>query len=55
MDADPATLNQIGLIKKLAAEINVQVDFNSLDKNSTSILINELAEKKRSQGLKMVK
>lgn len=51
----PSTQNQIALIKKLAAEINVQVVYKDLDKSSASALINELVEKKKTQGLKMAK
>lgn len=45
IDAEPATLNQISLIMQLAAELNIQVNCNDLDKNSASKLIDELAEK----------
>jgi hypothetical protein len=55
MNTEPATLNQIALIKKLAAELNVKVDSSNLNKNSASKLINELAEKKKVQGLRMAK
>lgn len=53
--SEPATLSQIALIKKLATEVNVQVDYNSMDKNLASNLINELAEKKKNQVLRMAK
>ncbi|MDR3595061.1 hypothetical protein [Clostridium sp.] len=52
---DPATLSQISLINKLVAELNIKVNGDNLNKNSASKLINELAEKKKVQGLRMAK
>lgn len=46
MEAEPATISQITLIKRLAAELNVSVDCSGLTKDSASRLISELTEKK---------
>jgi hypothetical protein len=53
MEAEPATLSQITLLKKLIAELNINVEFRGLTKDSASALIGELNDKK--MYLKMVK
>jgi hypothetical protein len=46
MEAELATLSQITLIKKLAAELNEEVECSGLTKDTASRLINDLTEKK---------
>lgn len=55
MEAEPATLSQISLIKKLAAEINEQVDYQGIIKDSASSLIGELTSKKNGRNLRKAK
>lgn len=55
MDIESATLSQISLVKKLSAELSIQVDCNDLTKDSASRLINELSEKKKARNLKLAK
>jgi len=53
--SEPATLSQITLIKKLAVELNVNVECSGLTKDAASSLICELSEKKKNRNLKMAK
>jgi hypothetical protein len=55
MEAEPATLSQITLLKKLAAELNVKVECSDLTKDSASRLISELREKTNGRNLRMAK